>query len=122
MTAKQLNKAFKKMLHPDLKDEIEFSIEDWNNDRESGWVIFLDADFEELFRCSPKMYQALQWYLTNPKVKHSQAKNSDSGYDRALSLLDANTGSRHIEDYSDDKDELVQMFYQLRKKFCTRHK
>ena len=44
-------------------------------------------------------------------------KNSDSGYDRGISLMDSNTGSRHIKDYAEDKDKFVQEIYQLRKKY-----
>lgn len=116
MNSKQLEKAFKKMLHPDIKKQLDFSIDEWSNDTESGWVNFMD-DFEDIFRCSPKMIQAMQWYLTNPKEKHAQAKSSESGYDRGLSLMDSNTGSRHIEDYSEDMDKFVQEIYQLRKKY-----
>ena len=115
MTTKQLENAFNKMLHSDLKDKLTFSIEDWNTDRESGWVIFMDLDFEEIHRCSPKMFRTMNWYLSNPKQKHGQAKNSDSGYDRALSLMDSNTGGRHIDDYEGDKDEFVKTIYNLRK-------
>lgn len=31
--------------------------------------------------------------------------------------MDSNTGSRHVDDYNDDKDEFVQIIYQLRKKY-----
>jgi len=116
MNSKQLQNAFKKMLHGDIKKQLDFTIDEWNNDRETGWVTFMD-DFEDIFRCSPKMVQALQWYLTNPKLRHGQAKNSESGYDRGLSLMDSHTGNRHIEDYAEDKDKFVQEIYLLRKKY-----
>jgi hypothetical protein len=114
MHSKQLQKAFKKMLHGDIKEQLDFTIEDWN--KETGWIVFVD-NFEDIFRCSPKMMQVLQWYLTNPKLRHAQAKNSESGYDRGISLMDKNTGARHIEDYANDKDKFVQKIYQLRKKY-----
>ncbi len=116
MNTKHLEKAFKKMLHPDLKDMIDFSLENFDNKSQRGQVIFMD-DFEEIYTCGFKMTQMLDWYLGNPKMHHSTAKNSESGYEMALSLMDSNTGSRHIEDYNEDKDEFVQIIYQLRKKY-----
>ena len=116
MNTKQLEMKFKKMLHPDIKNYLDFVLLDWNNEAHSGDVIFMD-DFEDIYRCSSSMFQSLQWYLNNPKDNHQQAKKSKNAYDRGLSLIDSNTGSRHLEDYVDDSDELVQVLYQLRKKY-----
>mgnify|MGYP006935326124 CR=1 FL=1 len=116
MTSKQLEKSFKKMLHNDIKNILDFAIEDWNSKSESGWVVFME-DFEEVYRCSPKMFQALNWYLSNPKKNHTQAKNSNSGYDRALALMDSNTGSRTLYEFEEDKDSLVILILNLRKKY-----
>ena len=117
MTSKQLDKAFQKMLHSDIQGELYFSIEDYNPDSERGWIVFMDKDFEELYRCSPKMHQILEWYLSSPKKAYSKALNSATGYERALAVLDQQTGMRCIDDWNDDEDTLVQTFYELRKKY-----
>ena len=47
---KTIAECIQKMLHNDIKKQLDFTIEDWNNDRETGWLflwmtlkIFLDV-------------------------------------------------------------------------------
>lgn len=117
MTTKQLETAFQKMLHSDIKGELFFALTDYDVESGKGRVSFMDRDFEELYECGFKMSQILNWYLSNPKKNYPKALHSDVGFERAMAVIDQQTGVRCIDDWNDDADELVQIFYELRKKY-----
>lgn len=98
-----LEKKFKKMLHGDIKDKIDFSIKDF--DGEKGKVIFY-YDFEEIFTCGVGMVQSMNWYLKDNKKNYEKAKSSKDVYDRFLSFLDQQTGRRHFNDFKDEEHPL----------------
>jgi hypothetical protein len=107
---KELEKKFKKMLHGDIKDKIDFSIKDF--DGEKGKVIFY-YDFEEIFTCGVGMVQSLNWYLKDNKKNYEKAKSSNNVYDRFLSFLDQQTGRRHYNDYSLEVHPLFTNFLSI---------
>lgn len=114
MTTKQLEAAFNKSLHSDLKDIISFKIDKWNG--ESGIIVFME-DFEPIFSCSKKMFQTMNWYYSNPKKFYDKIKDSTSGYDRGLAVIDSRTGTRTLDNFKYDEDEFVLLMLEIRKKY-----
>lgn len=114
MTTKQLEAAFNKTIHSDLKDIITFKIEKW--DGETGIIVFME-DFENIFKCSKKMFQTMCWYYSNPKKFYDKIKDSTSGYDRGLAVIDSRTGTRTLDNFKDDNDEFVLTMLEIRKKY-----
>lgn len=105
------------MLHNDIKDKLFFSIEDYNFDTGEGIVIFLDENFDEIYKCNPKMIHRLAWYLENPIKNYTKALNSNSSIDYAFVILDQKTGKRTIDDWNNESDKLLQTLFKLRKKY-----
>jgi hypothetical protein len=117
MNAKKFEKEFQKILHPDIKDKLFVTIEDYNFDTDEGIVVFLDEYFDEFYTCDPRMIHHLQWYLSNPKKNYTKALMGDNPLTHALVIIDKQTGKRTIDDWSNEKDELLKLFYELRKKY-----
>lgn len=117
MNTKQLEKDFQKMLHSDLKDKLFFTIEDYQFDTDEGIIVFLDENFDELYRCDPRMIHHLFWYLSNPKKNYTKALKGDNPLTHALVIIDQQTGKRTIDDWSDESNDLLKLFYELRKKY-----
>ena len=47
MTISQLENAFQKTIHPDLKNKLFISVEDYQIDTDEGIIVFLDENFDE---------------------------------------------------------------------------
>jgi hypothetical protein len=117
MTTKQMEQKFQKMLHSDIKDKIFISIEDYQLETSQGIVVFLDEDFDVLYRSDPRMMHHISWYLENPKKNYTKALHSNNFLDNALAILDQQTGLRTINDWSEETNELLIIFFELRKKY-----
>jgi len=117
LNTKKIETQFQKMLHGTIKDKIFVTIEDYNPNTDEGIVIFLNEDFDEIYRCDPKMIQHLVWYLENPKKNYKKALNSNSPLDHAFVILDQQTGKRTIDDWNDESHKLLKILYELRKKY-----
>lgn len=118
LSTKKIENDFNRMLHPDLLTRVYFSIENFDKTSETGIVVLLDEDFNELFRFDDsKGLDYFIWYLKDPQKNYNKALNSNNPYDNIFAILDKQTGKRTLDDWKDSKDILIDFFYNLRKKF-----
>ena len=102
MTISQLENAFQKTIHPDLKNKLFISVEDYQIDTDEGIIVFLDENFDEIYKFDPRMIFHLKWYLENPSKHYNTALNSSNPLDNVLAIIDKQTGSRCIDDWKNE--------------------
>ena len=117
MTISQLENAFQKSIHPDLKNKLFISVEDYQIDTDEGIIVFLDENFDEIYKFDPRMIFHLKWYLENPSKHYNTALNSSNPLDNVLAIIDKQTGSRCIDDWKNESNQLIKICYLLRKKY-----
>ena len=59
----------------------------------------------------------LKWYLENPSKHYNKALNSSNPLDNVLAIIDKQTGSRCIDDWKNESNQLIKICYLLRKKY-----